>query len=112
MWLDDEKQALETSKTEQKPLLIDFTADWCSACKRLARETFTENEIRTQLARFVLLKLDASDDDDPRVVDVQKRYRVVGLPTVILIDSKGNEVRRFTDFVPSKELLPVLKEIE
>lgn len=92
--------------------MIDFTADWCAACKRLARETFPESSVRSELERFVLLEVDATNDDDPKVIEVQKRYRVVGLPTVILIDSDGKEVRRFTDFVPPGRFLPVLKDVK
>lgn len=111
-WKHDEQEALGAAKAENKPLMIDFTADWCAACKRLARETFAEKDVRGELNRFVLLKLDATNDDDPKVIDVQKRYRVVGLPTVILIDTDGNEVKRFTDFVPPKEFLPALKQVK
>jgi thiol:disulfide interchange protein len=59
-----------------------------------------------------LLKLDATNDDDPKVIDVQKRYKVVGLPTVILIGANGEEAKRFTDFVPPSEFLPALKGVK
>lgn len=111
-WEHDEKKALAAAKAQNKPLMIDFTADWCGACKKLARETFAETSVRKELDRFVLLKLDATNDDDPAVVDVQKRYKVVGLPTVILIGSDGEEVKRFTDFVPPKEFLPALQQVK
>jgi thiol:disulfide interchange protein DsbD len=111
-WKHDEQEALAAAKAENKPLMIDFTADWCSACKRLARETFAEKSVRNELDRFVLLKLDATNDDDPKVIDVQKRYRVVGLPTVILLGTDGTEVKRFTDFVPPSEFLPALQQVK
>ena len=110
-WKHDEREALAAAKAENKPLMIDFTADWCGACKKLARETFTEKSVRHELDRYVLLKLDATNDDDPAVIDVQKRYKVVGLPTVILIGTDGKEAKRFTDFVPPKEFLPALKDV-
>lgn len=111
-WFHDEQAAVSAAREGNKPLMIDFTADWCAACKRLARETFPESSVRSELERFVLLEVDATNDDDPKVIEVQKRYRVVGLPTVILIDSDGKEVRRFTDFVPPGRFLPVLKDVK
>ena len=111
-WLHDESAALAAARASSMPMLIDFTADWCSACKRLARETFREPGVHQELARFVLLELDATHDDDPHVVELQKRYRVVGLPTVILLDSQGTEVARFTDFVPPGEFLKALQPIK
>ena len=108
-WQHDEKEALALAKAEKKPMVIDFTADWCGACKKLSRETFAEKNVRAELDRFVLLKIDATNDDDPQVVDVQKRYNVVGLPTVILLDAEGKEAKRITDFVPPEQFLPMLK---
>jgi thiol:disulfide interchange protein len=35
--------------------------------------------------------------------------KVVGLPTVLLFDSQGKEVRRFTDFVDAKNFLTALR---
>ena len=110
-WEHDEANALAIAKRENKPVLVDFTADWCGACKKLARETFVEPAVRTELDRFVMLKIDATNDEDPKVVDVQKRYKVVGLPTVILLNPDGSEAKRFTDFVPAAEFLPAIKTV-
>ena len=99
-WLTDTQQASDTAKANKQPLLVDFTAEWCGSCKRIARETFPHPLVRPHLERFVMLKIDATNDDDPRVVETQKKYNVVGLPTVILFDSEQKEVKRFTDFVP------------
>ncbi len=111
-WKHDEKEALAVAEADGKPLMIDFTADWCGACKKLARETFAAPNVQRELGRFVLLEVDATVDDDPKVVEVQKRYEVVGLPTVILLDSDGTEKKRFTDFVPPEEFLPAVQAVE
>lgn len=111
-WKTDETEALAAAKAGNKPMLVDFTAEWCSACKRLARETFPESTVRAELGRFVLLKIDATQDDDPKVMELQKKYRVVGLPTVILLDAKGNEVERLTDFVPPSVFINSLRRVK
>ena len=46
------------------------------------------------------VKVDATNDEDPVIAETLKRLNVVGLPTVILFDSRGSEAKRFTDFVP------------
>jgi len=99
VWMTQEKEALALATQQKRPVLIDFTAEWCAACKKLARTTFVDPKVRPELERFVMLKIDATNDDDPAVVDVSERYKVKGLPTVILMDSSGAEKQRFTDFV-------------
>ncbi|MCL2825552.1 MAG: thioredoxin family protein [Polyangiaceae bacterium] len=112
VWIHDEPQAVAAAKSQSKPLFIDFTADWCIACKRLARETFPDPSVKEELERFILLEVDASVADDPGILEIHKRYGVVGLPTLILIGSDGTEAKRFTDFMPPPELLRELQSVK
>jgi thiol:disulfide interchange protein DsbD len=110
-WHTSETAAVEQARRESRPRVVDFTADWCAACKELARDTFTDPLVATEMSRFVLLKVDATNDDDPAVVDVQKRHRVAGLPTVIVIDSAGEERARFTELVPAQRFYEALRDV-
>jgi thiol:disulfide interchange protein DsbD len=97
---------------EKKPMLLDFTAAWCGACKQLDRVTFSAPDVRPEMARFIAVKVDATNDDDPRVGATLARFRVVGLPTVVLFDSSGNEALRYTDFVEPKVFLEAVQRID
>ncbi len=111
-WMTSETDALASAKKDNSPVIIDFTAEWCGACKELSRVTFADAVVMSEAARFVLLKVDATNDDDPAVIDIQHRYRVTGLPTVIVLDSKGVEQRRFTDFVPPGPFFDAIRAIQ
>jgi thiol:disulfide interchange protein DsbD len=111
-WVEKESEALALASAEKRPLLIDFTAEWCAACKELARVTFADPAVREELDRFVLLKIDSTDDDDPVVVEVRERYKVAGLPTVILLDSEGKERQRFTEFVEPPRFLASIRDVK
>jgi thiol:disulfide interchange protein DsbD len=106
--LDD---ARKTAQDEQRPLLVDFTASWCGACKELDKLTFADAEVNREAGRFIAVKVDASDDEDPLVQRTMESLGVVGLPTVVVFDSKGKEVKRFTDFVEASEFLDALAQI-
>ena len=99
------------ARAESRPLLVDFTAAWCIACKELDKATFADEAVAKEAGRFIAVKVDATDDEDPKVVAAMKRYKVVGLPTVVLYDSQGNEARRFTDFVPADKFLSAIRKI-
>lgn len=103
--------AQESALVESKPMLIDFTAAWCGACKELDKLTFADPEVSKEAGRFMAVKVDATNDEDPAVVKTMEDLNVVGLPTVLLIDSKGKEVRRFTDFVNAKNFLAALRGV-
>jgi len=104
-------EAQAKAKTEQRPLLVDFTASWCGACKELEKHTFSEPDVAAEAGRFVAVKVDATDNDDPVVSDTMEKHEVRGLPTVLVYDSKGEEAARCTDFVPPKPFLDVIRRV-
>ena len=111
-WEHSEPEARQRALAEKRPLLIDFTAEWCGACNELARETFAHPDVMREAGRFVAVKVDATNDDDPAVIEVQERYKVVGLPTVLVFDSEGRERARITEFVPPAKFLDTIRGIE
>jgi thioredoxin:protein disulfide reductase len=121
-FLDSEQAATELAKAEKRPLLVDFTADWCIACGKLARITFADPRVRKKAGAFVGLKMDLSVNQElpdaeqekleARAEQVKKKYGVVGLPTVLLYDAQGKERLRLTDFVGPDEFLKLLDGIE
>jgi thiol:disulfide interchange protein DsbD len=101
----------EQAKRERRPLLVDFTASWCGACKELDKLTFSTDSVKDEAGRFMAVKVDATHDDDPLVVSAMTSLAVKGLPTVVLIDSSGQEVKRFTDFIAAEPFLAALRTV-
>jgi len=104
--------ALARAKTDKRPLVVDFTAAWCGACKELDKKTFSEPRVGLELERFVAVKVDATNNDDPKVEAMLARFKVVGLPTVVLFDSHGSEAARFNDFVSPDEFLKAVQRVD
>ncbi len=110
-WGHDETKAAATALSEKRPLLVDFTADWCGACKEMAKHTFSDPEVMKRTGKFVAVKIDATNDEDPQVKKMMEKYKVVGLPTVVVFDSEGKERKRFNDFVDAKGFLAALEGV-
>jgi len=90
-WLHDEKAAIAEATRTGKPILVDFFAEWCAACKELDMHTFSNADVQAVVAdQFVPLKVDATDDTD-EVTRLTTKYGVPGLPTVLVFgcDGKG-----------------------
>jgi thiol:disulfide interchange protein DsbD len=111
-WEHSEETARTRAESEKRPLLVDFTAEWCGACNELSRITFADPKVMSEASRFVAVKVDATHDDDPSIDVLKDRYRVVGLPTVIILGSDGRERTRFTDFVPPDRFLDAIRQID
>lgn len=91
---DLDKQLLE-AKQAGKPVLVDFYADWCVACKEFINITFKDVEVKKRFKNIVLLKADVtkSDTDDNALLE---RYHVLGLPTLLLFNSHGEQMKNLT----------------
>ncbi len=87
------REALAKARSENKPIVLDFTASWCAPCQRMLRETFPNEKVARLLEQFVLVKIDT--DEHPALAN---KYGAVGLPDVRLLSAEGNELLRFRDF--------------
>jgi thiol:disulfide interchange protein DsbD len=97
---------------ESKPMIVDFTAAWCGACKELDKATFSAPPVGVELGRFVAVRVDATNDEDPKVGAALQRFGVRGLPTVLIFDSHGREALRYTDFVSPERFLESIRAVD
>ncbi|MDP2303582.1 MAG: cytochrome c biogenesis protein CcdA [Ignavibacteria bacterium] len=92
-------------------IIIDFYADWCIPCKELDALTFSDEKVISESKRFRTFKADMTKSINPEVEKLRNDFKVVGVPTVLIIDSKGNEVERITGFLSVDEFLSLIKNV-
>jgi thioredoxin:protein disulfide reductase len=98
----------EASLKNNERMVIDFYADWCIPCKELDKLTFSKQSVIKEFERFTVYKVDMTKTDETNE-QLRKRFNVIGMPTVLIIDSKGNEIKRLTGFVNEEEFLSYIK---
>jgi thiol:disulfide interchange protein len=109
-WHADLDAAASLSRAQQKPMLVYFGASWDTAAKELEHESFTDPEVRELLARrFVALRVDATDDEDPHTIALSRYFKVVGDPTIVVMAPDGvTELVRFEEYIAPRPLARIL----
>lgn len=97
--------ALARAGADGRPILVDFTAAWCTVC-RSNEKVMAAPELRARLAGVPQVTADVTDYGTPTRA-LMERFGVAGPPTVFLIDAKGRELpgSRLVGPVTAEELL-------
>jgi len=105
-WGDDHDGGATMSAQAGKPMIVDFTADWCAACKELEHFTYTDPAVVECAAEFVPVMIDGTEKT-PDFERLRKKYKVRGLPAVYFVCPAGDVVSDLTlkGFEPADQFL-------
>lgn len=92
-----------------RPVMLDFYADWCVSCKEMEKFTFSDPQVAAQMRRMLLLQVDvtANSEEDKALL---KRFGLFGPPGIIFFDRQGRERRnlRVVGYQPADRFLRVV----
>ena len=111
-WVADLDQAALQARQQGKPMMIDFFAQWCLACKELDAHTYSDANVIELSQKFINVKVDMTRMDKKND-QIASRFQVMALPVIIFLDSNGRELPelRINGFVPPATLLHNMKKM-
>ena len=107
-WAESWESAFERAKSEGKPVLVSFEAEWCVWCKKLESTTYRDSEVMALIAgSTVPLSLDV-DNAGRELSDV---HGVESLPTVLVFSPAGEERGRINGYLPPGQFVEAVADI-
>lgn len=101
----DHDITLNQKKAQQA--LLSFTAPWCPACIRLKSETLNKEELKKILTESNIdiqeINIDLVENEK-----IANKFSVKAIPTLILVNDKNDELKRWLDYLPASALVPDL----
>jgi|JFJP01.1.fsa_nt_gi thiol-disulfide isomerase/thioredoxin len=91
-----QKLALATNKI----IVVDFWATWCGPCKKMDRDTWTDENVKLALDNFVFVKIDIDRDKE-----IANKYNVTAIPNVFFLDGNGATLNSSLGYKTSSEIL-------
>jgi thiol:disulfide interchange protein DsbD len=112
IWKSYTDDAISISSNGSAGTIIDFYADWCIPCKELDASTFSDPKVISAAKKFLTYKADMTKSLSPEVEALRNKYNIVGVPTLLILDSHGKETNRITGFIDANEFLKILNQAD
>lgn len=90
-WMTSLDEALTLAEQKGKPVFVDFWASWCKSCLKMEKTTFKDPDVRRRLEPYVKVKYRAEDPSDDAAKAVLDHFRVIGLPTYVVLVPRERE---------------------
>jgi thioredoxin-like negative regulator of GroEL len=105
-WYGTLEEATSAAKESGRPILVDFWADWCAACKVMDKNVYSDPAFAEAARGFVTVRINYDQK-----TAIARKYNVTELPTMVFTDSWGGEIFRHTGYLDGHLLAELLHSL-
>jgi thiol:disulfide interchange protein len=95
--------ALENPNQSSLPILAQFSAEWCGACRQMTAHVLSDPKVRSYIEQhFRFSHVEYEDEKENQFFDT---YSVSSLPTVVIFSPQGKVLKRISYTIDPQEFL-------
>ena len=106
-WYKDLKRASGAAQETNKPMMIEFWADWCAPCKIMEEEVYTDAQVAEALRqKFVAVRVHFDLQ-----TNLVRQYNVEAIPFLVFTNSYGTELLRHRGIIEAEDLAAIIEAL-
>jgi thiol:disulfide interchange protein len=103
------EQALKVAKRDNKLVLADMSAIWCPACRKLDKQVFSDEQVKTNINQnFVYARIEYESPEGQRFM---QNYQVSGFPTLLVLNGQGEKLVQLPINYAPKPFIATLEKV-
>jgi thiol:disulfide interchange protein DsbD len=110
--ITDTKELDLAVKNSIKPVMAEFTADWCAICTEFEEKTLSQKSVQDALEEFTLLRIDVTKNSD-KDRELMRRFSLFGPPAIIFFkDGRELADMQIVGFKNEQEFLAHIEKVK
>jgi thiol:disulfide interchange protein len=112
-WIYNMDAGLAAATRENKPVMIDFMADWCAPCKEMERTTFSNAAVILKANSFIPVRIDIEKQRQvaAKYNALARAYGGMGIPNMLFLKSDGKKIKHVIGYYGPEQLLSLMNSV-